>query len=358
MDYLSETMLGENSLMEYLMAVGAIIGCFIAGKIIAHIATRKGRRLAEKTKTKVDDQIVDFIAIFATLLGIFSGLYIAKSMLTLPEIIDKGFSLFFTLVIVVVVTGAIQKILLIIFQNSFSKMMKRNEFGKTIFPFFEKLAIAVLWILAILVFLSNIGFEVSSLVAGLGLGGLAFALAAQDTLGNFISSLSIFMDQPFRVGDSVKIGTEEGTVKEVGIRSTRIQSPRGNTQYIIPNSKIVDGVVENISKRDSVRFDFNIGLVYGTPLGKLKEGVGIVQKILKENTDVQDTFSVTFFSFGDFSLVIKVRFNASLGPDADYDYALKALESVNFGIMEEFEKSGLEFAYPTQTIEMKGKQAS
>lgn len=351
--FLKDTIFWSNSLLDYSQAIGIFVIAYAIGKIIALIAQKKGMQWAQKTHSILDDQFVKFVSSFASLVGIFVGLFLAKEILTIPTIANMVLNISILAVVIVFVTGVGQKFVLLAARNSIGRLLKKNTFGKTIFPFFEKLIIAILWATALIIFLSNVGINVSSLVAGLGIGGLAFALAAKDTLGNFIASLSIFVDQPFQVGDMVRIGDTEGTVAEVGIRSTRIQSFQGNTQFILPNSQVADSVIENVSKRDGVRFDFVIGLVYSTSAKQLEHAIEIVREILKEHPEIQEGYWVRFFEFGDFSLNIKVRMNVSRGRGTTFGSALEVREQVNFKIMEQFEKAHLEFAFPTQTIELK-----
>lgn len=350
MEYLTSHTYWNNTLLEYGQALVTFLIIFIVAKAIAFVAKKKGKKWTERTTNMVDDQIVSFISTFASVVGFFVGLFVAKEMLTLPEQVDQIFR--FAVLAGGIVFGALamQSIVTAVIKQIIGKILLRNQYGVTIAPFIRKLTGAIIWILAALLFLANIGFEIGSILTGLGLGGLAFALAAQDTLGNFFASLAIFLDQPFQVGDMVKIGDVEGTIKEVGIRSTRIESFQGKTQFIIPNSQVANTAIENISKRDDVRFDFTLGLVYSTSQKKLEKAVAIVTEILDKHPGVQGGCWVNFFEFGDFSLNIKVRMNTSVGTENSYAKALQIREEVNFEIMQQFEQEGLEFAFPTQTI--------
>jgi small-conductance mechanosensitive channel len=193
--------------------------------------------------------------------------------------------------------------------------------------------------------LSNLGVDVTSLMAGLGVGGIAVAFALQGVLGDLFASFSIFIDQPFKVGDYVQAGTESGTIKKVGMKTSRIKTLSGE-ELVVPNVDIGSARVRNFSRMEKRRIKYDIGVVYGTSSKKLKEIPGIIKKIVDKEKDA--SFGrVRFTNFGDSALIFEVLYHIN---KSDFDLYLEVQERINLGIYEEFEKNKIEFAFPTQTL--------
>jgi len=205
------------------------------------------------------------------------------------------------------------------------------------------------WVIGGLLFLQNVlNYNISSLIAGLGIGGLALAFAAQDTIANIFGAVMIFLDRPFKVGDAVNLEGFEGAVEAIGLRSTRIRTWDG-TLVTIPNRTVASANINNLAARPMRRTNFTIGLVYDTPTEKLEEALEILRDILK-NHPATGQYRAYFNRFGDFSLNILVQHWCKV---MDYEEYLKSLEEINFAIKRRFEEAGLEFAFPTQTIALK-----
>ena len=191
------------------------------------------------------------------------------------------------------------------------------------------------------------GFPAYSVLAGLGVGGLAVALAAQSTIANLIGSLLIALEKPFRVGQYVRIGTSEGTVEDVGFRSTRIRTP-DNSLVSIPSSVVVSTTVENLSLRAKRRQRLLVQVTYNTPREKLQELVAAIGQLLAANPLIEDgTTQVRLYNFGESSLDILVIFYLQV---ADYASELTEREAVLLQIMDRANGAGVEFAFPTRTL--------
>ncbi|MFC1599390.1 mechanosensitive ion channel family protein, partial [Candidatus Omnitrophota bacterium] len=203
----------------------------------------------------------------------------------------------------------------------------------------------LIWGLAIIFFLDNLGFKVSTVIAGLGIGGVAVALAAQAVLGDLFSYFAIIFDRPFEIGDFIIIGEYLGTIEHIGVKTTRIRS-LGGEQLVFSNTDLTNSRVRNYKRMQKRRVVFKLGVTYQTSLDQLKAVPGIIEKAIKsiDNT----TFDrAHFLSYGDFSLVLEVVYYVLTG---DYNKYMDIQQSINFAIKEEFEKRGIEFAYPTQTL--------
>ncbi|MEA2086792.1 MAG: mechanosensitive ion channel family protein [Candidatus Caldatribacteriota bacterium] len=203
----------------------------------------------------------------------------------------------------------------------------------------------VAWSIAIIILLDNLGIKVSALVAGLGIGGIAIALAAQTLLGDFFSYFIIFFDRPFKIGDFIIVGDYLGTVDHIGLKTTRIHSLSGE-QIVFSNQDLTNSRVRNYKRMDRRRVSFQFGVVYQTSLEQLKKIPRIVEDII---TNVSETSfdRAHFASYGDFSLNFEVVYYVH---GNDYNKYMNIQQEINFQLKEAFEKQEIEFAYPTQTV--------
>ena len=201
--------------------------------------------------------------------------------------------------------------------------------------------------LAITFFLDNLGFKISAVIAGLGIGGVAVALAAQAVLGDLFSYFAIVFDRPFEIGDFIIIGEYLGSIEHIGIKTTRIRS-LGGEQLVFSNTDLTNSRVRNYKRMEKRRVVFKLGVTYQTPLAKLKAIPGMIEEVIK---NVKNTvFDRAHFStYGDFNLVIEVVYYVL---SSDYNKYMDTQQQINFAIKEEFEKEKIEFAYPTQTLYM------
>jgi len=206
-------------------------------------------------------------------------------------------------------------------------------------------------LVAILLVIQNMGYNITSLLAGLGLGGLAVALAAQDTLSNVFGAIAIFVDQPFRVGEQVQLEGFSGTIEVIGVRSTRLRTFDG-TLVTFPNSLVANAKIENMTARQTRRTNFTIGVTYDTSYEKLQKGVEILREVMSAHSGTHGCRAY-FNSYGDFSLNIMAQ-HWSKHMD-DYEAHLKCLQDINFEILKRFEEEGIEFAFPTQTLYVKSE---
>jgi len=201
--------------------------------------------------------------------------------------------------------------------------------------------------------LQNSGYNISSLLAGLGLGGLAVALALQPTLANMFAAITLFVDRPFRVGDGVSVAGVSGAIENIGLRSTRIRTYEG-TLVTIPNSAVVNAQIDNLQARPTRRTNFTIGVTYDTSGEKLRKAVAILRDVMEQHPGT-DTSRAHFKSYGESALILDV---AHWCRYLDYAEYLTCLEEINFEIKQRFEKEGIEMAYPTQTVRLVNWEAS
>src|SRR5690606_3530149 len=207
------------------------------------------------------------------------------------------------------------------------------------------LASFLIWSIGLVFLLDNLGFEISAVIAGLGIGGIAIALAAQTILGDLFSYFVIFFDKPFKIGDFIIINDKMGSVEYIGIKTTRLRS-LGGEQLIFSNTDLVNSRIHNYKRMERRRVVFKLGVRYETPPSLLKKAPDTIKEIIQGIKDT--TFDrCHFISYGDFSLVIETVYYVL---SADYNKYANIQQEINFKIFEAFDKMGICFAYPTQTL--------
>jgi MscS family membrane protein len=214
-------------------------------------------------------------------------------------------------------------------------------------PFIKDIVKVALFLIGLLMLMSSVfSLNVTAIIGSLGIGGLAVALAAQDTLGNLFGSFTIFADKPFSVGDSIETSGFAGTVEKVGFRSTRIRT--ADKSYVtIPNKNIVSNPLNNITMSTQRRAKFNIGLLYATPIPVMKKIIDEIRDLLINHEETSNDPLVSFFAFGESSLDIQIIY---LVETASYNKYALIREEINYRIMEIVQKHGSDFAFPTRTV--------
>lgn len=311
-------------------------------------------KLTRITKNKIDDIIAKILSkpmplkIIIVMIFFNIGFKFLNTSLGLKNFVKQA-----TFVVVVLAIALfLIKFFIGLIEEYLEEYAKKSDskYDDQLIPLLKSLVKIVFFLFAILVILSNLGYDVTALLAGLGIGGIAIAFAAKDILENLISGVTIFVEKPFKMGDTLKTSEGVGSVEEIGIRSTKIRT-FDNTVVVIPNRLLSTNSVENISSRRARRENYLLTLVYGTSVTKIEKAQEIVKKILNKNENVeQDTIVVGFESFGDYSLNVRIIYwIVSL----DYNEYVKTKNNINLTIKKEFEKEKIDFAFPTQTIEIK-----
>ncbi|GIV37582.1 MAG: hypothetical protein KatS3mg032_1961 [Cyclobacteriaceae bacterium] len=201
------------------------------------------------------------------------------------------------------------------------------------------------WALGLVFVFDNLGYNVTTIITGLGIGGIAIALAAQNILGDLFNYFVIFFDRPFEVGDFIVVDDKRGTVEYIGIKTTRIRSLSGE-QIIMSNTNLTSARLHNFKRMNERRVLFTLGVVYGTPLEKLRKIPGLLRDIIARQPLIR-LDRIHFASYGAYSLNYEIVFFVQ---SPDYNQYMDIMQDVNLQIYESFEKEGIEFAFPTQTI--------
>jgi len=346
--YLIELKVGGNTGMDYASALLWFIGLMISFKIIKSILIGWLKRLARKTKSDIDDFAIQVINELKPPFYLSVAIYVAAKQLALVSFVDKIIVVTVITVLIVQAILVAQKIIDYLLENKLYSKIAGEDDAKNkmaIIRLLSQITKALLWILGVLMILSNLGVNINSLIAGLGIGGVAIAFALQGVLGDLFSSAMIFLDQPFKVGDQVRAGADTGTVRKVGMRTSRITTMTGE-ELVISNTEISSSRVHNLSRRERRRVSFNLGVTYDTGSKKLKEIPDIIEGIVKSEKDTKFG-RARFVTFGDSALIFEVVYHANV---KDINLFKELQERINLAIYEEFEKKKIEFAYPSQTV--------
>lgn len=336
----------ENSLSEYLIAFGVFLLVIIALKIFKRIIIAKIKQIVDHTETDLDDLIIKILDFISWPFYVFLALYLAFQLIQLPDIVEKSVAYFIFILIAYYIVKGIQEFIDYGFGKIIQKRKEKDErFEPSTLRLLGKAAKGMLWVGAVIIVLQNLGYNISALVAGLGIGGVAIAFALQGILSDIFASFSIYFDKPFQAGDFIIIGDDLGTVKKIGIKSTRIQTLQGE-ELVVSNKELTEVRVHNYKRMEKRRIVFTFGVVYKTPTEKLKKISSIVKNVINK-VDLADIDRVHFKEFGDFSLNFEVVYYLNT---SDYNKYMDTQQEINLALKEELEKEGIEFAYPTQTI--------
>jgi len=334
----------RNRVADYLVFAAILIGGFLIIRTLKRMILWRLRRWAETTVTKVDDFLIDIFRKMVVPLAYYGVFFLAAKNLNLnpfPERVIEVAGIFLIAFLVAQFLVASAKFGI----RSYSETTEKGSARERALKGFMSLIRIVVWGLAAVFFLDNLGFRINSVIAGLGIGGIAIALAAQNVLGDLFAYFIIMFDRPFEIGDFIVVGDSMGVIDRFGVKTTRISS-LGGEQIIISNKDLTDSRVRNYRRMERRRVVFRLGVTYQTPLDKLQEIPGIIAGIIR---GIEETAfdRAHFFSYGDFSLVFEVVYYVT---GSDYTRYMNIQEQINFRIHEEFEKRKIEFAYPTQTL--------
>lgn len=348
-DLLNRPFLG-NRVLDYAVFLAILLGGMIAVNILRRVVLRRLKLLAERTSTTLDDFAVDVFRKMVVPLAYYGIFYMAATTLSLGPFLTRAIQVAgVTLLTVLAVQFAIALSRYGI--RSYTEKHERDTSRDRAMAGFVTLIQVAAWSLGAVFLLDNLGFRISTVIAGLGISGIAVALGAQAILGDLFSYFTIMFDRPFEIGDFIIVGDHMGVVDHLGIKSTRISS-LGGEQIVVSNKDLTDSRVRNYKRMARRRVVFRLGVTYQTPLAGLKEIPEIVEGAVREIEDaVFDR--AHFFSYGDFSLVFEVVYYV-LGND--YTKYMDIQQRINFRIHEEFAGRQIEFAYPTQTLFLRKAQ--
>ncbi len=345
--YLQSTSLWGNSLWQILMALITAFVVFAVLQLFQVLVIKRLQSLAKKTTTDLDDILIDCVSALRPPLYFFIALFVGYRFITFSDMLSNILGIILVAIIAVEVLMLVNRLgnRLIERQVGKGKDVREKTQTRAMLRLMKGIGMMVLWVVVILMLLSNYGVNVSSFIASLGIGGLAVALALQNVLSDLFSAFAIYIDKPFQPGDFIVVGSESGTVQRVGMKSTRIKSLQGE-ELVISNNEMMSARIQNFKKMEKRRISFSLGITYGTPKAKLENIPEMVKAIIEKTPNT--TFSRCHFAaFGDFSLNYEIIYFVTTG---EYPKYMDAQQTINLAIYEAFEQEGIEFAYPTQTV--------
>jgi MscS family membrane protein len=338
----------NSSWWPWIALPALVIVAWLCGLLLGRLTRVPLRRLATRTQTAWDDAVVNGLAGPLTLAWTLALTHVGLPWLALPDGIASTVRRGAHVVLLVVVFWAVWRLV-----DIASKLVAdlrwstEHAASRALVPLGRRLSKVAVILAAVVTLLSELGYSVASLIAGLGIGGLAVALAARSTLENLFGAFSIGADQPFREGDTIKVDDVVGTVEAVGLRSTRIRTI-DRTLVTLPNGKLADLRIESYSARDRIRLGCVLGLVYGTTATQIRQVLSGVERVLREHPKIwPDTVVVHFAELGTSSLNIEVM---AWFQTVSFDEFRAIREEILLRFMEVVERAGSSFAFPTQTV--------
>jgi len=340
-----------NSGQDYLNSLLVLAGALVIFKLVQFVIIKKIEFVTKKTETDIDDFLMTLVKSIKPPFYFLLSLYIASRFLAIKAIVAKFIDNIIFIIVVLQIILILQRVIDYVVTKVIQKTTSDDETEKekieeeAVIKMVGRILKFILWIVAVLLMLSNIGINITSAIAGLGIGGIAIAMAAKDVLSDIIASISIYIDKPFRVGQRIQTGTDVGTVEHIGIKTTRLRTPQGQ-ELIISNTDMASARIQNFKKMERRQVKLTLGVVYGLKADKLKKIPMFIKEIIDNIEDAKFDRS-HFATYGDFSLNFETVYYID---SSDFKKYMNAQEQVNLAIYKKFEEERINFAFPTQTV--------
>ena len=341
----------NNTVLQYVICSGALLVSIIILTILKRVVLRRLHKRAEKTKTKADDMVIRAVRKNLVPLLFVLAFFLCTKILELGDTIERIIGIVTLGFIMVFGAMFLSSIIFFLLNRQWERKGKKVD--KMAVKWIAALIKIIIWVAAMLIFLDNIDVEITTLVAGLGISGIAIAFAAQAVLEDVFSFVTIFFDKPFELGDLIIVDDLSGTVEHIGIKTTRLRSlGREREQFIFSNKDLTSSRVKNLKRRENRRVVFTLGVTYDTTVENLRAIPGMIELIVKEVDNA--AFDRTHFaSYGDFSLNFEIAYFVL---NQDFEVYMDTRQEINLRIKEAFDLSGIEFAFPTQTLILQNAQ--
>lgn len=344
LEFMNQAILG-NTLMQWTLATSVLLLGFILLRLAKRVATNRLAALASKTDTQWDDIIAGAIKQTRTLFLLVVSIFLGSMFLQLPDRLHSIFQVTFIIFLLIQLGIWLTVITISMVEHYSKRTLAKNPAAATTMNAVGFISRIVIWSVIALVALDSLGINVTTVVAGLGIGGVAVALAVQNILGDLFASLSIILDKPFVIGDFLIIDEHLGGVEYIGLKTTRIRSLSGE-QLIFSNSDLLKSRIRNYGRMFERRVVFNIGVTYSTPRDKLKRIPELIRAAI--NAQEKTRFDRShFMKYGDYALQFETVYYVK---SPDYNIYMDIQQSIYFAIHEAFESEQISFAYPTQKL--------
>ena len=340
-----ENELWGNTIENWGISILIILGAIIIVKLLSLLGKKVIKPFVTGTDNHLDDVIFYSLEAPVKFAIILLGIWIAIHRLVYPDSFVKVVDNAYSILIVLDITWFFGRLFSSLLQVYWGK--QSNGQANKMMPIIKRTILVIVWLIGIVMALSNVGVNISALLGTLGIGGIAFALAAQDTVKNVFGTFTILTDKPFSIGDTIRVDSYEGTVVDVGVRSTKIMNYDKRIRTF-PNYKITDTSIVNISSEPMRRVVLNLGLTYDTTSEKMKEALELLKSIPKRVENVSSNPSdivAVFTEYSDSALVIMYIYFIEKQGDI-----LGVTSNMNMEILAAFNKAGLNLAFPTRTV--------
>jgi small-conductance mechanosensitive channel len=334
-----------NDIWRWFVALGVIIFVWLVLRGAVRFVIRRLRRVVKKTPTQVDDLIVDLLYKTRFLFVFVLSIYAGSLVLTLPAVADRVLRTLFVIALLFQAGYWGNEFVGFWIGRNVKRRLADNAEAATSMAAFGFIAKVALWSIILLVGLDNLGVDITGLVTGLGISGIAVALAVQNILKDLFASLSIIVDKPFVIGDFIIVGDLMGTVERIGLKSTRVHSLSGE-QIVFSNSDLLDSRVRNYKRMFERRVVFPIGVVYQTSADVMEEIPTLIRRIVEAQPNVRFD-RCHFKAFDDSAMSFETVYYVL---SSDYNVYMDIQQAINLGILRAFEERGISMAYPTQTV--------
>lgn len=339
-------------MMTWGVAAGLVVALLLAVRILRWLVERQLSRLAARIHNHADDWVVAAAGRTRLWLLLWPALYLGSRPLELPDAAHSVLAGAATVGLLLQIGLWCSAMLALWFERTRSQALSGTGSGATHLGALSFVARFALWSALTLLALDNLGIDITALIAGLGVGGIAVALAVQNILGDLFASLSIILDKPFEVGDFIIVDSYLGTVENVGLKTTRIRS-LGGEQLVFSNSDLLKARVRNYKRMRERRIVFAFGVLYQTTPDQLEKIPSIVRSIIESQSDVRFD-RAHFKGFGESAFDFEVVY-WMLNPD--YAQYMDTQQAINLALVRAFAEEDIDFAYPTRTLYVNNKPA-
>jgi small-conductance mechanosensitive channel len=333
-----------NTVAGWTTALSIMVAALLALKLFERIVLQRLRRLADRTTGTLDDFLVNTfhrsVMPLLYVLAIYGGLVYLHLPARVDNILHIAVLFLNTFFIIRIISSFLGHFVHRFIRNEADGEMKKKQ-ARGILVIIQ----AAVWVVGLVFLIDNLGYDITTIVAGLGIGGIAIALAAQTVLGDLFSYLVIFFDKPFEIGDFIVVDSKMGVVEYIGIKTTRLRTLSGE-QLVCSNTDLTNSRVHNYKRMEKRRVLFSFGVEYSTRAAQLQRIPEIVKDIAEALEDVQFD-RCHFLSFGDYSLNFEVVYYVL---SAEYNLYMDRQQAINLEIFQRFEAEGIQFAFPTQTL--------
>jgi len=340
-DFLKQHAFLDQPLWKYAASLIYLLLAFGVAWLLDFIVNSWLKRLAAKTKTPVDDLLLNLLRGPVKVVAFVIFLNVGLGLFNWPARAQLFLSRGLIVVVACSVTYVVLQMVDLLLGLWREKIVSAQDkiFADMLFPLLRNVAKAALVVAAAVLTADNLGIKITSLLAGLSVGGLALGLAAQDTVANLFGAVAVFLDKPFHLGDTIKVEEVVGVVESIGLRSTRIRNPDGH-HVTVPNKTMGNAIITNVSQRPSIKTVANLTLARTLPADKVKRGLALLQEIYRRHPMTEQVW-ISFNQFSADGINILVL---HWWKGADYEKYLTGMQELNLAIKESFDAEGISFA--------------